>query len=298
MKFFENSADIPIEIINAVSAGMAVFLCGAGVSYNAGLPLFSGLTTDVYARLNSQISDHIAEKYAYDRSEFDRTLGMLENRRHLPGIPSAVRKAVCEILSVDSSFDISRHHSILQLSQDSEGRIRLVTTNFDTLFEHAAIQLLPGTLSFAAKSIPKAGSDKDFGIFHLHGRTNDDDLNLDESDLILTSSDFGDAYLRDGWISRYIEDRMRIGPIILVGYQAEDGAMRLLLDAINADRNRFKDLHKIYALDINDKKTNALWESKGVELIGFDDHDSMYDTLAEWADYNSDPLNYVNKKYI
>jgi hypothetical protein len=54
-------------------------------------------------------------------------------------------------------------------------------------------------------------------------------LNLEETDLILTSADFGDAYLRDGWASQYVEDRMRINTIVLVGYQAEDAALRLLL---------------------------------------------------------------------
>jgi hypothetical protein len=52
---------------------------------------------------------------------------------------------------------------------------------------------------------------------------------MEESDLILTSADFGDAYLRDGWASQYVEDRMRLNTIVLVGYAAEDSALRLLL---------------------------------------------------------------------
>lgn len=42
--------------------------------------------------------------------------------------------------------------------------------------------------------------------------------------MILTSADFGDAYLRDGWASQYVEDRMRLNSLVLVGYAAEDTA--------------------------------------------------------------------------
>jgi len=35
---------------------------------------------------------------------------------------------------------------------------------------------------------------------------------------------------------------------VLVGYGADDAAMRLLLDALDADRDRFPDLKRVYAL--------------------------------------------------
>jgi hypothetical protein len=37
MRFLEDGADIPDELIRAVTAGSVMFLCGAGVSFRVGL---------------------------------------------------------------------------------------------------------------------------------------------------------------------------------------------------------------------------------------------------------------------
>ncbi len=75
------------------------------------------------------------------------------------------------------------------------GRPRLLTTNFDTLFERAAQQAGVALMSHAHKSIPRPGGPRDYGILHLHGRLADDTLNLEGSDLILTSADFGEPIM-------------------------------------------------------------------------------------------------------
>ena len=185
------------------------------------------------------------------------------------------------------------HLALLQLSRDAEGRPRLLTTNFDTLFEHAAVTGgLAEVPSHSGKAIPKPGGERDYGIFHLHGRIGDAKLGLTATDLILTSADFGDAYLRDGWASQYMEDRMRLGAIVLVGYAAEDAAMRLLLETLDADRNRFRDLKDIYAIEKGTPDSASLWKAKGIKPIEFPDYDAIYATLAEWARYAANPAGY------
>ena len=111
-------------------------------------------------------------------------------------------------------------------------------------------------------------------------------LGLAESELILTSADFGDAYLRDGWASQYIEDRMRLNTMVLVGYAAEDPALRLLLETLDADRERFRDLQEVYAIE---RKKNG---SKGIKPIEFADYDAIYATLIEWSRYSLQPAAY------
>jgi hypothetical protein len=171
----------------------------------------------------------------------------------------------------------------------------LLTTNFDTLFERAAEKArMPKVPSYAGVSIPRAGGERDYGILHLHGRIADDTLGLERTDLILTSADFGDAYLRSGWASRYIEDRMRLGTLVLVGYGAEDAAMRLLLDTLDADRDRFRDLNDIYAIERGTAESASLWKAKGIKPIEFADYDAIYDTLSEWARYATHPVEYQN----
>ncbi|SHL46809.1 SIR2 family protein [Bradyrhizobium lablabi] len=295
MKFLPNSADIPHDLIRSVNDGDVIFLCGAGVSFGVGLPTFKKLTDDVYATIGESRSHEPAEMIAYDKEEFDRVLRSLEKRTLLHGTESRVRAAVTQILTPPSGASLAHHKSLLQLSRDRSGEVRLLTTNFDTLFERAAAEEGISFESHAGKSIPRPGGADDFGVLHLHGRLGDTDLGLKRSDLILTSADFGDAYLRDGWASRYIEDRMRINTLILVGYRAEDAALRLLLETLDADRDRFRDLKDIYAIEKSSSGSASLWKAKGIKPLEFPDYPAIYATLAEWARYAKDPGGYSRR---
>jgi hypothetical protein len=292
VRFLEQGADIPDDLIRAVDNGRATFLCGAGVSFRVNLPSFKDLTERVYARLGESPNDEAAERDAISRREYDRALRSLEKRTHRPGTPSRVRDAVAQLLTAPAG-PFPDHLALLQLSRDADGRPRLLTTNFDTLFERAAhAGGMTNVPSHAGVSIPRAGAERDHGILHLHGRIADPSLSLEGADLILTSADFGDAYLRAGWASRYIEDRMRLGTLVLVGYSAEDAAMRLLLETLDADRDRFRDLHDIYAVERGTPESASLWKAKGIKPIEFVEYDAIYATLLEWARYASQPAEY------
>jgi hypothetical protein len=291
VRFVEQGADIPDELIRAVTDGSATFLCGAGVSFRVNLPSFKELTERVYAKLG-ELPEEAAERRAMVSKEYDRALRSLEKRTHRPGTPSRVRDAVAELLAAPN-VALPDHLALLQLSRNGDGRPRLLTTNFDTLFERASrAGGMPEVPSFAGVSIPRAGSERDHGILHLHGRIADDTLGLERTDLILTSADFGDAYLRSGWASRYMEDRMRLGTLVLVGYGAEDAAMRLLLETLDADRDRFRDLHDIYAIEKGTAESASVWKAKGIKPIEFADYNAIYSTLSEWARYATQPVEY------
>lgn len=293
MRFLEDGADIPDDLIRSVNDGDAVFLCGAGVSMRVDMPSFQKLTDDIYRELGETRANEAAERIAYERSEFDRVLRSLEKRTHFPKAPSRVRRATTTLLTAKAGIDTCHHLALLHLSRDRDGRPRLLTTNFDTLFERAArdggIADVP---SHASKAIPKPGGPEDHGIMHLHGRIRDDDLSLPPSDLVLTSADFGDAYLRDGWASRYIEDRMRLNTLVLIGYRAEDAALRLLLETLDADRDRFRDLQDIYAIEKRSDDSASVWKAKGIKPIEFSEYEAIYATLAEWARYALRPAEY------
>ncbi len=54
MRFADDTADLPAELIAEQERGGVVFLCGAGVSQRVGLPSFYKLTRQIYARLNER----------------------------------------------------------------------------------------------------------------------------------------------------------------------------------------------------------------------------------------------------
>jgi SIR2-like protein len=59
--------------------------------------------------------------------------------------------------------------------------------------------------------------------------------------------------------------------VVLVGYQADDPPMRYLLEALEADRERFADLGKVYAFAPckggDEELQRGLWQAKAIEPI-------------------------------
>jgi len=293
MRFFPGSPDIPGELIRDVVEGNAVFLCGAGVSMRVNLPSFKQLADLIYAEIGESADNEAAEREAMRRGEYDRALRSLEKRTLLPRAPSRVRTATAKLLTVSSAVSAPDHLNLLRLSRDREGRPKLITTNFDVVFELAAHKASIECPSHAGKAMPRPGTTDDHGILHIHGRIKGAALDdVPATDLVLTSADFGDAYLRDGWLSQYIEDRMRLNTLVLVGYAAEDATMRLLLETLDADRARFSDLKVIYAIDQQTPDSASIWKAKGITPIEFVSYDDIYRTIAEWAVYAMDPGAY------
>lgn len=315
MRFHDSGPDIPEDLIRAQLAGEVVFVVGAGVSQRVGLPLFDGLVSSVYTRLGQghpgtpeSLSD-AAETQAWVKKEWDRTLGLLERRLvyqnpKRPEIDNPVRAAVADILKPPQQ-SLDPHSNILDLSRDAHGRPRVVTTNFDTLLERAwksKSDRLVG--SFSGPGFPAIGSPEFHGILHLHGRLADAELNLEPTELVLSSADFGEAYLRSGWASRFVYDLLRRYTLVFVGYAADDPPMRYMLEATEAGRLRFPDLRHAYAfVEVSDGdtgKARELWKAKGLDPITFSnsDHsfDHLYQTIETWAECSRDPAAWAEEE--
>ena len=67
----------------------------------------------------------------------------------------------------------------------------------------------PRDISFAGQAQPAPGSQSFSGIIHIHGRLADAAIGLESAPLVLTSADYGDAYMRSGWASRFLFDLAR-----------------------------------------------------------------------------------------
>ncbi|MBI1651383.1 SIR2 family protein [Hyphomicrobium sulfonivorans] len=286
MRFSENGPDIPSKLIDAALRGEVVFLCGAGVSSPSGLPNFEDLTKRVFAHLG--LAMDAAEQHSFGTKRYEETLGSLSRRL-------ADRRSLYDALSIELDADkaagTQAHATLLRLSRDFEGRPALVTTNFDTLLERALNELTKEQVrdkSFASAQVPAPAGPRFEGIIHLHGRLADTKLGLDESDLVLTSADYGDAYLRSGWAARFLYDLARTRMIVLVGYSASDAPVRYILNILEADRERFPDLKTIYVLDQAKPDTpspSAAWDAIAVEPILFTvSFQQFWADMGAWAD--------------
>tara|TARA_B110000908_G_scaffold172659_1_gene241740 strand:+ start:4 stop:3081 length:3078 start_codon:yes stop_codon:yes gene_type:complete len=214
-------------------------------------------------------------------------------------------KSIVKRLQPPVDLDLGNHRTILRLSRNMENQPTIVTTNFDTLIEKALLDSVDAgsirTHSFAGQDLPAPGSAGFDGIIHLHGRLADEDLDLEETSLVVTSANYGDAYMRSGWASRFLFDLCRSKTIVLVGYSASDAPFRYFLNVLEADRERFPDLRPVYALDaVNDRNGDDVrWSTLAVEPLpyefvldpetGNEDHSAMWQDLGKLADLAERP---------
>lgn len=208
MTFKNTAVDVPDELIFAHAEGRVVFFCGAGISYDAGIPVFKGLFQNVLNDLGIPLSEK--EQEVVDAEQFDQAFQILE--RHMKG-PKKVRESAAKFLLPAGGkipkFGLSKHKAILKLAQMRDrGHIHLVTTNYDPLFDRASHALgMRGVPDFAAPLLPIPKPYDWDGIVYLHGKLKidcADEKNLNS--LILTSGDFGVAYLAERWASRFVSE--------------------------------------------------------------------------------------------
>lgn len=294
LRFSATGPEFPGEFVDSLLAGDVVFLCGTGISAPQ-LPDFKTLVDKVYERLDVEQSE--SQKLAYDQNRFEEVLGSVS--RDLAN-PSAMVEAAAALLAIPAAPELGQARTIVRLSRDLSNRVLVVTTNFDTLLERAIAALDPhadpAAISFAGQALPAPGGADFSGIIHIHGRLADAELALESTPLVLTSSDYGDAYMRSGWASRFLFDLARCKTIALVGYSANDAPVRYFLNVLEADRARFPDLRRVYALDsyaVNREDAERPWGTVAVTPIayckndpetGAPNHSPLWNDLRQLAD--------------
>lgn len=289
MRFYADGPNIPSELLDARDNGEIVFVCGAGVSIPAGLPSFARLAKDVIRDLGVPgdapsrrlLERALAEKNPDFAPPMDQVFGLLQREYGT----AQVERSVSRRLRTPAGADCSCHEVVLRLSTDVSGNARLVTTNFDLLFESAR----KGIRRHVPPALPDLSHDQTLeGLAYLHGR-----LNLQRSGigstqgLILGVADFGRAYLADGWAVRFVRELLTRYTVVLLGYSADDPPVRYLLEGLHAtpaDRPR-----QIFAFSEGEAgEVEARWGDRGVKAIPYPKsdkwHSALWNTLRAWAD--------------
>ncbi len=289
MRFLADGSSIPDELLIARDDGRVIFFCGAGVSRaRAGLSDFFGLAQKVIETLGVT-PDSPAKRLMEAAPEItsrtgisgiipaDRVFGLLEREFRVREIQADVAK----VLKPSPTADLSAHRIMLDLARGPDGKIRLVTTNFDLLFE-SCDSTLP---SWKPPRLPDPQQHEDFeGIIHLHGRVDENYSGADGDGFVLSSSEFGRAYLSDGWATQFIRSILDRYFVVFVGYTADDPPVLYLLEALNRSLGSRYGLYAFQSGSTSDAQSR--WLHKGVQPIVYDEgenHKALWDTLAAWA---------------
>ena len=261
-----SGVDFPLELLRFLEDGELVVFAGAGVSMGppACFPNFSALADEV--------AGGTGEARGRDEPE-DQFLGRLKDKGVL------VHRKAAQALSgdtVESPTPTRLHFAILRLFT-KPGTLRVVTTNFDLLFERAARGVLETyPPSFSAPAIPLGTQFE--GIVHVHG-----DINRPEN-MVLTDADFGRAYLAVRWAPQFLTALFNTFPVLFIGYSHNDVVMKYLARALTpSGKKRY-----VLAASDEDEHTRNHWEVLGIQRIEYpnspdDNHQRLSDAVSGLA---------------
>lgn len=300
MRFFCDGPSIPDQLLERRDQGRVVFLCGAGVSLDAGMPNFYNLTKHVVDFFDPPKGSPIETEFRIwvedsnsgenrPKTPLDQIFHLLHQEYGREEVNTLVAQ---RLRDADlRSAEIKEHSVIAKISSDQEGNPQIVTTNFDRLFERgmevAESEIYePPAFPDIALGMPLTG------ITYLHGRLQEP--SSVQHPYILSSADFGRAYLSEGWATSFIRSLLKTYTVVLVGYQAEDPPVKYLLQGLNHDG--MSNRSNLYAFDKGEpEEIEAKWRDRGVMSIAFNDYPSLWQSLEAWADRASDPRRWRSR---
>ena len=288
MQFVRGGPDVPERLLQAHEEGRVVFFCGAGISYPARLPGFAELVEELYSRL--EVVPDPVQAAAIKAKRYDTAVGLLET--NFVGGRRAVRQKLAEILDPDISAPnaTATHDALLTLAECRERRTRLITTNFDRLFEHVIANGRASAERFEAPLLPVPKQRWD-GLVYLHGLLPEDSADKNLDNLVVSSGDFGLAYLTERWAARFVSELLRNFVVCFVGYSIDDPVLRYMMDALAADRLLGESPPEMFAFGSFSKREEEAraneWRAKNVTPILYREHwrhAYLHRTLRTWAD--------------
>ena len=246
--------NFPEALINALHDGELVIFAGAGVSMGEPVRLPN------FKYLAKTIAEGTGETLRAGE-EIDHFLGRLQDGK------VKVHERAAEELDQDNLKSTELHRNLLRLYPSVE-KVRIVTTNFDLLFEQAAKEIFDDQPEvFRAPVLPLGRQFR--GIVHVHGTVSR------HTEMVITDADFGRAYLNEGWAQRFLIELFGHFTILFVGYSYNDRIMNYLTRALLPGKT-----HRRFALTGKCNNDTDRWRLLGIEPVTYlqssrDDHSAL-----------------------
>ena len=260
---------IPDSVFEAALSSNLVIFAGAGVSVSppVNLPLFNSLVDRIKSAVDP--GNFLRErKHKLDKETPVYTETPEQYLSYLEHEGKNVKEA-CSLLVDPRGQFTNLHTNILRLLEANR-HVRLVTTNFDNCFENSMEVLGCEAKVFASPALPLGKSVN--GVVHLHG------VYSDLETMILTAEDYGEAYVSNGWVARFLVDLFKTYTVLFVGYSCGDSLVDYLTRSISSEISG----HAFVLCKDSDVDD---WQMRGVEPIVFNDFDSLPKIFEDWASY-------------
>lgn len=317
MKFVKNGPDIPEELIDAHQRGEVVFFCGAGISMNNGYPSFTSLYDDLCKYFNFNETEFIQDPNSKEYIPLEIKINTLANNVQ-GGLTKVKKRVESKFCAKRNCKDLKTQQAILKLSCNKDNCLHLITTNFDSLFSDAAKKIkseLPKLSEYYPPYLPLSYEKVWNGIVYLHGKIKHSKQISNYDSITLSSSDFGKAYLTQGWATNFMKYVFSKYKVCFIGYSLNDQIFSYLMDSLSSDDT--EESTKAWIVTGERKsnldnenwvvKTNSKWKSQKVEPIYYqvkqsnskvkkkEDHSSLHKTIIRCSNIVSNRQVYTKK---
>ncbi len=285
MSLIQDRLIIPERLVQAHADGKVVFFCGAGISSLAGLPNSDELVEQLYRNGNQKCKKD---------NQLDQAVTSLEET--VVGGREAVREHIPKLLepNLKTTNATILHETLLTLSQYHDGKdkkIRLVTTNFDRIFEEVIEKQNLNINHFQAPALPIPKQQWN-GLVYLHGLLSKKPTPNELDQLVLSRGDFGLAYLTERWAARFITELFRNFTVCFIGYSINDPIIDYMVSALASDKLRGEAQHEMFIFEGfkegNLNKREKHWKLKNVTPVFYptedDNHAVLHIDLKKWSE--------------
>ena len=133
------------------------------------------------------------------------------------------------------------------------------------------------------------------GLVYLHGLLSNEQTQNNVDQLVLSSGDFGLAYLSEAWAARFVAELFRNFIVCFVGYSINDPVLRYMTDALAADKVLGESPSEMFAFGSFSKgkelEQENEWKAKNVTPIlyrHYRHHFYLHKTLRIWGEMYRD----------
>lgn len=228
----EYGVNVPDELLKQVEEENIVLFLGAGISKNAPskLPDFEKLTKDICQEAGVPFSKKLSLDYNLSK--------VLKSGYDVHG-------QVLEKINPPHSKPNEWHKTLLRFF-GKEGKVRIVTTNFDLHLTVAAEEMKERVPEYIAPAVP-LGDDFQ-GIVYLHGRVDN------KGSIVVTGEDFAKAYLNYAWAARFLQAMFAKYTVLFIGYSNGDPLVNYLTRGLSVCANK----HYVFVGEDDFRKWNEL----------------------------------------
>ena len=212
-------------LIQQISRKKSCAFIGAGLSHDAGYPLFDEAVSHLKTSAEAIVG------YKIDLPT-DENWDQIEYLRNLMG-EANYREEIIRIFGPDGKHDyLPVHHSICSIPF-----LSLITTNFDYCLENAA-KNIPKKVTvqyFPELDITRL---RDYHIFHIHGvirPTNPEEL---IGSIVFSNRDYEVAYQMNTGLPRFLASLSEFVTIVFIGYSLGDPDLIKVIHATQLELER------------------------------------------------------------